>query len=57
VFDFMGAGKSGEGYGVRDFKERFGGKLIEYGRFRKIINPVLFRAGELGLKIRAGLKK
>lgn len=57
VFDFMGAGKSGEGYGVRDFKERFGGELVKYGRFRKIINPVLFRAGVLGLKIRAGLKR
>lgn len=57
LFDFMGAGISGEGYGVRDFKERFGGKLVGYGRFRKIINPILFRAGVLGLKIRAGLKK
>ena len=32
-FDFMGIGKSGIPYGVRDFKLRFGGEVIEYGRY------------------------
>ncbi len=34
-FDFMGAGKPNVAYGVREFKSRFGGKLLNYGRFYK----------------------
>ncbi len=34
-FDFMGAGKPNVPYGVREFKSRFGGKLLDYGRFYK----------------------
>ena len=33
VFDFMGAGKPNKKYGVRDFKAKFGGELVEHGRF------------------------
>ncbi len=32
VYDFGGAGKPGETYGVRDFKSKFGGTLVCYGR-------------------------
>ena len=32
VYDFGGAGKPGEAYGVRDFKAKFGGVLVCYGR-------------------------
>ncbi|MBN2237023.1 MAG: peptidoglycan bridge formation glycyltransferase FemA/FemB family protein [Bacteroidales bacterium] len=35
-FDFMGAGFPNIPYGVRDFKSKFGGQLVNYGRFRKI---------------------
>lgn len=45
-FDFMGAGKPGERYGVRDFKEKFGGKLVKYGRFQCINKPILYFLGE-----------
>lgn len=51
LFDFMGAGKPGEHYGVRDFKARFGGEPVEYGRFLKIRKPLLYRIGKAGLKI------
>jgi len=34
VYDFGGAGKPGEKYGVRDFKSKFGGELVDYGRNR-----------------------
>jgi lipid II:glycine glycyltransferase (peptidoglycan interpeptide bridge formation enzyme) len=51
VFDFMGAGKPGESYGVRDFKERFGGEKVEYGRFIRINNPLLYWIGETGLRV------
>ncbi len=36
AFDFMGLGVPGEKYGVRDFKARFGGTWVEYGRFSKV---------------------
>ncbi len=50
LFDFMGAGKPDEAYGVREFKARFGGKQVEYGRFLKINNPILYQTGKLALK-------
>lgn len=50
-FDFMGAGKPHEDYGVRDFKSKFGGELVEHGRFLLINKPFLFEIGKLGLKI------
>lgn len=55
-FDFMGAGQPSQDYGVRDFKSRFGGELVEHGRFRKIFNPLLFKAGVTGLKILSKIK-
>lgn len=50
-FDLMGAGKPDEGYGVRDFKAKFGGKLVEHGRFLCVTRPLLFRIGKLGVKL------
>ena len=50
-FDMMGAGKPGEAYGVRDFKAKFGGKEVEYGRFVCIAHPLLYRIGEFGVKV------
>lgn len=51
-FDMMGAGKPDDGgYGVRDFKAKFGGKLVEYGRFLCITKPVLYKVGKLGVAI------
>ena len=38
-FDFMGAGSPDEDYGVRDFKAKFGGSLVEPGRFIQHIPP------------------
>ncbi|RIK23486.1 MAG: hypothetical protein DCC51_03445 [Anaerolineae bacterium] len=32
MFDFGGGGRPDEEYGVRDFKAKFGGKLVNYGR-------------------------
>lgn len=45
-FDMMGAGKPDEGYGVRDFKAKFGGELLEHGRFLCVHKPVLYSAGK-----------
>lgn len=57
TFDFMGAGIKGKDYGVREFKERFGGKLVEYGRYLKINKPVLYKTGKGALGLIKALKK
>ncbi len=50
-FDFLGAGKPDADYGVREFKSKFGGILVNYGRFEKIYQPLLMKAGTFGLKL------
>ena len=45
-FDFMGAGKPDESYGVREFKSKFGGELVEHGRFLYICKPLLYSLGK-----------
>jgi lipid II:glycine glycyltransferase (peptidoglycan interpeptide bridge formation enzyme) len=55
-FDFGGAGKPGVPYGVRDYKKKFGGEFVNYGRFEKMHKPYLFQFGKLGLKIWQKLK-
>lgn len=47
LFDFGGAGVPGEEYGVREFKKRFGGRLVEYNSFKKIHMPII---SDLGAK-------
>jgi serine/alanine adding enzyme len=42
IFDFGGAGHPKKKYGVREFKRRFGGKLVNYGRYQKVYKPVLY---------------
>jgi lipid II:glycine glycyltransferase (peptidoglycan interpeptide bridge formation enzyme) len=50
-FDMMGAGKPNEDYGVRSFKEKFGGTLVEHGRFLHICNPLLYKFGKKVIEI------
>ena len=49
LFDFMGAGKPDEPYGVRNFKSEFGGELVEHGRFLCIRKPLLYTIGKMGV--------
>lgn len=57
-FDFMGAGAPNDGgYGVRDFKAKFGGQLVEHGRFKCVLNKPLYLVGTLGVKIIKRLKR
>jgi serine/alanine adding enzyme len=51
TYDFGGAGKPGEEYGVRDFKAKFGGQLVCFGRNTKIHSPNLLRWSEWGYDI------
>lgn len=55
-FDMMGAGKPEEAYGVRDFKAKFGGKLVEHGRFLSVCKPLLYWMGKIGVKILKKIK-
>jgi serine/alanine adding enzyme len=48
IYDFGGAGKPGEEYGVRDFKAKFGGELVSYGRNTCVHAPVLLTASKVG---------
>lgn len=50
-FDFLGAGKPGDDYGVREFKSKFGGALVDYGRYIRINRPFLYRFGLAAMKI------
>jgi lipid II:glycine glycyltransferase (peptidoglycan interpeptide bridge formation enzyme) len=50
-FDFMGAGKPNQDYGVREFKSKFGGTEVEFGRFIRINKPILYQFGKLGFKL------
>lgn len=50
-FDMMGAGKPDEAYGVRDFKAKFGGEMVEHGRYLCVRKPLLYNIGKLGVKL------
>lgn len=56
TFDFGGAGKPNEPYGVRDYKMKFGGELVEFGRFEKVYKPFLMKLGQFGMVIYKILK-
>lgn len=42
TFDFGGAGHPNKPYGVREYKKKFGGDLVDYGRFLKINKPIIY---------------
>jgi lipid II:glycine glycyltransferase (peptidoglycan interpeptide bridge formation enzyme) len=56
TFDFGGAGKPGVPYGVRDFKMKFGGGLVEFGRFEKVHKPLLMKMGKFVMFIYKKIK-
>jgi serine/alanine adding enzyme len=51
TYDFGGAGKPGEAYGVRDFKAKFGGRWFCFGRNIRVHAPGLLRLSTLGYRI------
>lgn len=51
VFDFGGAGKPDIPYGVRDFKLKFGGELVNFGRFEKIYQPLRMNLAKAGFRV------
>jgi lipid II:glycine glycyltransferase (peptidoglycan interpeptide bridge formation enzyme) len=51
TYDFGGAGRPDENYGVRDFKAKFGGTLYDFGRFNYIHSPIKLKLSKLGYRI------
>ena len=56
TFDFGGAGKPNQTYGVRDYKIKFGGELVNFGRFTKIHNLTVYSLGKMALPFYKMLK-
>jgi len=56
-FDFGGAGKPNVPYGVRDYKLKFGGILVNYGRFEYVNKPVIMFLGKTLIKLKDGVLK
>lgn len=57
TFDFGGAGKPEVPYGVRDFKMKFGGELVNLGRFQKTHKPFTMSVAKLGFRFWQLIKK
>lgn len=56
AFDFMGAGRPDVDYGVREFKARFGGKLIDPGRFFMPHSRLKYFLAEKGFSLHRKMK-
>ncbi len=50
VFDFGGAGKPDIPYGVREYKKKFGGEIVNYGRYEKIHSRFIYLMAKQGFK-------
>ena len=51
TLDLGGAGKPGKPYGPRDYKARFGGQLVNYGRYLNVYSPALFKLADISYQI------
>lgn len=51
VLDWMGAGRPDKEYGVRYFKQQYGGDLINAGRFQAVHRPLLMLVGKTGVSL------
>lgn len=49
-FDFGGAGKPNKPYGVRNYKIKFGGDIVNHGRYLRIKNKYVYKMAEFGFK-------
>lgn len=50
-YDFGGAGKPDEEYGVREFKAKFGGELVNFGRNIHVHKPGMLRLSSTGYRV------
>ena len=57
TFDVGWAGRPGQPYGVRKFKEKYGGRVVTWGRHRYVHAPFLMRFSTWGYGLYRGLCK
>ncbi|NOX45353.1 MAG: peptidoglycan bridge formation glycyltransferase FemA/FemB family protein [Chlorobi bacterium] len=57
VFDFMGVGVPNKDYGVREFKKKFGGEMVNFGRFGRVNNKFLYAVTEVGYNMLSWFRK
>lgn len=57
TFDFGGAGHPGRRYGVRDYKLKFGGELVNFGRHLYVKKPIVYYSAKYYLKLRNFIKR
>jgi serine/alanine adding enzyme len=55
ISDSGGAGWPHIPYGVRDFKRKFGGEVVQYGRYRKVFSPFKLALAERVYKLRRAI--
>ena len=56
-FDFGGAGEPDKEYGVREFKKKFGGTLVNYGNFLKVHQPIKYNLIQKAIPIYKKIRK
>jgi lipid II:glycine glycyltransferase (peptidoglycan interpeptide bridge formation enzyme) len=56
VFDFGGAGHPDKPYGVREFKRRFGGEMVNFGRYEKVHSGMRMNVAMIGLNLYRKIK-
>jgi len=56
-FDFMGVGVPHRSYGVRDFKMRFGGNVVNFGRYARVNNQLIYLISEVGYNLLVALRR
>jgi len=57
VFDFGGAGHPAERYGIRDYKMKFGGVTVNYGRYLFINRPLVYYPAKYYMKLKTHYRK
>lgn len=61
IFDFGGAGSPDKEYGVREYKKKFGGETVNFGRYQKIHKRFLMSISVIGFRfwqfIKFGIKQ
>ncbi len=51
TIDLMGAGQAEKPSSVRDFKAKFGGEQVEYGRLLYVCKPILYALGKFYIRL------
>lgn len=52
TFDFGGAGHPAEKYGVRDYKLKFGGNTVNFGRYLHVFRPLVYYPAKYFMKFK-----